>query len=397
MRAASLAVLVACSGLAGCLGAEAPANGSAPLVGAASSSGAGALPQGLAGAPNGTVAVDLGGEAVHRLIEQDGAFEGTDAWWPAHFALWVATQQDQPSAQVLDITGQVPRGVPVRIRAAVDGQVTHGTMGVFVGAAETEYYGFEANRDGPGAMWVEVLLVHTAPDPVVVGVTYGDPEPAAQVPYHLTVNIDYDPLRLPAGIPLGLRLAGAGAALRFAFPDGAGEEPAVLLFDPADRLLGRFPVQGEAVEVELPDDAVEGEYVVLLAQPGGDAVVEAQGLVPESPPRTLGQELTWGQPHAVQGATEATWSFDVPRAPVQVCMNLRGAENFLLSHRGSIASPLGEVVAFDHAGDFWTFSNSWWCTGMGQENLVPGSYDAAFAANPGINVEVTEVVVHYAR
>lgn len=395
MRAA-LAVLLSL-GLAGCLGVEAPSGEPRALLGAASSGGgAGA---GAAGLPpaNLSVPLHLGGEAVHVVVEEDGTFQGPDAWWPAHFALWAATQQDQPSAQFFDLADRVPKGVPVRVRAQVEGQVAHGSMGVFVDAPPTAYYDYRAGRDGPGAMWVEVLLGLGPADAAVVAVTYGDPEPAPTVPYHLTVSIDYDPAVLPAGVPVAVTL-GPGAALDLAFADGPGEAPALLVFGPGDELVARDAFSGPGVRFDLGPDAAVGEYVMMLAGGSGDATVLLRGLAPDAPaPRPLRLALAWGQEHALQGAGEVAWSFDVAAAPLQVCEVLVGTENFVMDHEGGITGPAGQLVAFDHAGDWWTFSNSWWCSDIGGASVVPGPYDARFAAQPGVNVVATEVVAHYAR
>jgi hypothetical protein len=399
-----LAILLASVALTGCMGAEGSDLDPSVLPGDASAgSPAGAAPPlgtpppANASGPDPNRLRFAAAEGVHKALDTAGTFQLQDHWFPLNFARWVATRpESSPSQQAFDLTPDLPRDLPLRITADLASSATSGRVFMFLQTPLEEFYSAEVETTD-GNVHAEWVIVHRSGDPIRIVVAYGNPEPAPTVTYTLHVELNAWVNALVPAVPAAIALD-PGSEVRATFAEPTGDD-AVLLWDPADRFIGRFKPEGGVVTHRLAADAPAGEYVLLVAEGSGDAFLaatRAPGSGP-APMRALGQDITFGEARTVQGHQVVEWDFEVARTPIQVGLLLLNGD-LLVGHSGSLASPEATLIDFAFAPeDWWLLSNGGWWTPMGSEGLVPGTYHAAFGVDAGANIEVGEAVVHYER
>lgn len=316
---------------------------------------------------------------------------------------WVGLARDlagQPQAGLrwLDLSALVPLGVPARVVAEVDADVTRGDVDLWIDAPEEAWWA--GDRDTPLGGWsrVEVTLLRTTSDPVRVGLYYDEAEPAAEFAYTLFAEVHADSDLLRPGVAAALEVPSEGARWTVE-AETLREDAALLVFDPDDAFVGRFALADGATEIAL-DEAPAGEYVVVLSEGAARARITVEGIAATL--RPVGWEYV-----EKEGTTAADgkmrWTFSTDRVPIQAGIFFRsGAAANDVDVR--LASPDRELVAERWTGGPWlnvdpVFGSFFgWMTDVAAEGLVAGAYEASaeFGANAG-DASAVGGFVHYVR
>ncbi|HUR69493.1 MAG TPA: hypothetical protein VM370_09620 [Candidatus Thermoplasmatota archaeon] len=394
---------------AGCMGAadEAPTAVATPDADA-----------GVVVAPDGTVlspAHFAGATAVDLTTWYNGTFTVQDLSRPVPFGPGPSDLGlVPPPFKRIDITKDVPTGVPVRIIAQVDAAITQGDVDLWPEVPDGEWR--TGNWDTPrgGHSRVEVGIAHESSDPVAIVLAYDEAEPAQEFAYTLSVRIVSDPTLLVNGIVTGVTLP-AEPRLSIELVGEKREREIfdridVMAFAPDDTYLGSFPLaESGASEVAFPAGSPAGEYVFLLTQGGRNArilVADANG---SAPMRAVGQEFVNGDVVVGDASGHAKWTTDYDRVPLLVGLNFRSpnaAQNVAVKLDG----PKGPLLDDAIEGGPWmsvrlpdgtSISDGFgWDTGYGAPGLDKGTYthEVTFTTSGGPdNVEGQSMAAFYTR
>lgn len=331
----------------------------------------------------------------HEVLWLNGSFTPQEHWFPVGMVVSQVTGTPG-AAHVTDVSDKIQLGVPVRITLDLTTEaLATGDINAFVNAPFDEYYTFLFTTPEPNHSHLEVGLVHwDSSAPIRVGVFYGALEPKATVPYTLRAELQAYPAMVIPGIPAAASLV-PGSTLEVQWMEDQPDD-AFLLWDPHDALVGRFPLQGDNLTIPLPGDAPAGEYVMLFSQAGLGGHIRMLSAASQPTLRALKQDIISGDEKDAPANGPLDWAFEVPRVPIQVGLGL--VQSVLIKdHKGSIRSPAGELIAFDHAGGLGTFAGNFWFTNMGAEGLVPGTYEVHWESSPSVEAKLQHFIVYYQR
>jgi len=156
---------------------------------------------------------------------------------------------------------EVPRDIPVRLGVELDYNPNQGGVGGgFQAWVQADGTFFRYAYDGqPGSIRIDTTLLPTSNAEVYMA-AFGPGGDMPETEYTLRIQVDADPQIVPPAVPVAVEL-GPGDNLTV----GSDSTSAFALYGPDDTYHGRYE-KG----LQLPADAMEGEYVVLIA-PGSPA------------------------------------------------------------------------------------------------------------------------------
>lgn len=398
-------LVVVALALAGCVGSgSSPSEDVAPETDGETGDGTGAPDDD----PTDDAAETLRFEAdpVSRTVWSNGTFQAQDACLPAGCVQGIATGEF-PGRDVIDLTSELPAGVPVRIQAmATYGSTYSGDMFFALDGEGFETYTLETDGEGEydtatseAVATLDSTIVRGTDGTVRVRLSYSTPDPSPSVDYTFRAEVLADPSVAPGNAPVAFPVEDPSEpiTLRPAAPE---QGTPVTLWGPDDRTVAQVDLSGPQ-QIELPDDAPAGEYVVLADDHPGVAVSTPGGGTLRA--LDTGATYTSGttEPSNAGSATgEMTWSFEIDTAPVAVGIGIRPGPNadsvLFTGASGTVSSPEGEVFAFESVGTYLT-DEEIWTSDLGGSALVEGTYAASFSADAAANVEVGQVVVEYVR
>jgi hypothetical protein len=340
-----------------------------------------------------TPAAFVDAEPLDEIIWFNGSFLPHQARWPRTL-VWGAAGLPNDSLRVLDLSGQVPAGVPIRLEADLRAQMEQGDLDVWVETGAGEFWTFDGQTPRGGTNQIDVGLVRRGDAPLRLVVQYDEPEPSATIPFSVRVRITAQPDRIMAGIPVAVDLM-AGSVLNLTWlparrdPDAAR---ALLVYAPDHTLLARL--HDEAAQAyELPPDAVPGRYVLVTAEGSGDALLAVAGPGAASLPLTALQgRVELGDPH-VGNDREVRWSFDLAHVPLRVGFMARGP-HAALDAQATLDAPGGRVVEFAAVGGPWILPGFGFGTDVADERLGRGSYLAHLAFGQAAGAPVVGQAFH---
>lgn len=321
-------------------------------------------------------------EAVHKTLWANGTYQVQEHFFPVYWVPGNAGLVPPPGIRILDISSEVPRGVPVRVIAEVNAEVTDGDVDLWINAPFNEVWSGTWDTPQGGFSRIELRFVHTTDDPVGVGLFYDEVDPSVEFPYTLRVDILAEPQLVLSAVGAAIDVPMDEAKLLVTVEE-TEPDSALLVWEPDFELLGRFGLKEGTTEVPIP---TSGEHLLLLTQGTGDAVVSVEG-VTEAP------RLRAAQQEVVEFVGEApsspvSWTFEAERAPIQ--MGFFGESGTVATDfTGSLSSPKGKLLDVQFEGGPWVrpfmgFGIGEW-TLMGADGLVKGAYEAnvAFAQAAG--------------
>lgn len=397
MRALLVATALVVAALAGCAApVEAPTNATAVV--AAPADGLLASPEGLAPARFADV------DPVDRTLWLNGTFKLQDASRPPQ----VPGLLPAPATAIaqLDLTSDVPVGIPSTLFARVDMPLAQGDFDLWFEVSSEEWRTGGGCQPRGGFSEAARGLVHQA-DPVRMSLFYDEAEPAAEVPYSVLVRVQADPTVAPGGMSVALEVP-AGTSSIVVEPVGEPrdgcmfdlETPNLMLWAPDDAFLGHRELPEGRTTVELPH-AEGGEYVLLLSQGGRGLRVHAP---PGSTLRALAQEFGQSEPHA-GGPDGVEWTFEQPRVPTLAGMTFDSpavAKDVTFSY----ASPGTTFFEGTFEGE-WVTANAaqiqsgfWFDSAFGVPGLEAGTYTGRVKFGQGAGpdaVQVRDVFAYWVR
>lgn len=400
-RVALVALAAATLLLAGCMGGS----GDEERV---NTTEAGPTGTGQPGATEAVNATSLGfeGPTVQKTVVENGSFSAEEG-------AFVGGGLRGADTRTHELTQQVPQGVPVTLNVTIEYSGQYSQLnGEFVLEDVQSYRQHYFKNLNTNTIYMEATLARLGSGGTVAAIVQADTTgESPQREYTLTA-----------------RIAGQGEALLPLVPVSVpvSEESGGFALEPANETTPPLPrsmvwgpdgyvgtIGGSSpgtAAVELTDERQPGRYVVLVAnttQPGEPSPayrVKALNAsqAPEDPLKVVGLETTQGQWHAVQGG-EATWSFNRSTPPVAVGLMMRPSGPVGASFspdsalEGSISSPAGTVLS--GSVNFGVVGNGafQWMSPLGQENLVPGSYEATASTGQSTPYEAAHVIVELAR
>lgn len=345
-------------------------------------------------------------EAVDRTFWSNGTFQPQEACLPAGCVQGFATGE-YPGRAVIELTPDLPPGVPVRVQAEATYDSTF-TGDMFLWLDGDGYRTYDLSTDGEGEYDAGTSEATATLDGTVVRedggsvdliLSYSVADVSASVDYSLRADLRADPGTVPGNVPVAFPVEDPSEPITLR-PVAAEQGTSATIWGPDDGTIAKVDLSGSQ-QIELPEDASAGEHV-LLADDHPGVVVSAPG---DGMLRALATETTYAAAtstpaHAGPATGQVTWSFEVPTAPVAVGIAVEPSSNadgvVFSGASGTITSPEGQVLSFEGVGTYITTGHAW-TSDLGGSALVDGTYEASFSADAAANVEVGQVVVEYVR
>ncbi|MBW3583199.1 MAG: hypothetical protein KY455_08895 [Euryarchaeota archaeon] len=344
---------------------------------------------------------------LHETTE-DGTFAAGEHWTGVGEGT-ARLGHDAGSMHMRDISGHVPKGVPVKVTASVAADLAEGDIDLWIQAPFDEVWSFDGEFPRGGTSSLTMTLVHTSEDPVWVVVFYDEPEPVEEFEYILTYTIESDPGLLLPGVPLSVEVPSGARSIEVTFDGVTGD--AVWLWAPDDTLIGRFDNTEQVWNHTFEGGARRGAYVVMTPQGAPVAnitvhTIEPLGAERRTAPLPLGilmQDIQQTSPVRFAAEEEGTLEETFERAPIQVGLQVQvatlthGVEMRLDGPEGtlrewSFKDDLPWVAPAPDQSVGFTFM-----TEMGVEGLAAGTYTASFSGDPNSEGEMFLWHVYYAR
>lgn len=404
--ARALALVLAVAALllaAGCLGTEEDA-GPAATEAPNASNAADAPPDAAAPEPNetetdGTAGADartptayrFAGENVTRREIWDGAFEGEEAVQAA-----AAIDEGPTHRYVLeDLPTDVPLTLDATLRFAplsswVPVGVVLGDLDLRLEPGDAEVHALSRDADYGDAYEKHLegyLVARNGTPPALVVEAKGanpglaEPEDPAGIPYSLRADLASVDRAVPPGLPVEVPLPEDPEEVRLRSLGPSDKTTTAMVWNPAAGTVAHVEVAPEPTR--LPDLGGPGQRLVLIAQPADPIEVRAEGPPPGplTPASLTTVEL---DTRTVAPLSEASWSFPVDQAPVQVGVTVRPEDPVMAregsatgpSINGTVASPSGTVLDFQETGvTAWRPSPLAWWSPPGGDHHVAGEYE----------------------
>lgn len=406
LRYAVAMLVVVAGALSGCLGSSSSPSGDvAPGQDGDPGDDPGSSEPELEADPSST-ALTFDAGTVDETLWDNGTFDPQAAYLPAGIVQGIATEE-YPGRAIVELTAELPAGIPVRVHAEATYDSTYsGDMFLWLAGDGYRTYRLSTDEEGEydsgtseATATLDATVVREDGGSVDLILSYSLPDASDSVDYSLRADLGADPGTVPGNVPAAFPVEDPSAPITLR-PAAADQGTSVTLWDPDDRAVAMVDLSGPQ-QVELPEEASAGEYVVLADDDPGVAVeVPGGGTL-----RALATEATTtaatSEPALAGPATEpVTWSFEVPTAPVAVGIALEPGPNgdsvAFSNAAGTVSSPEGQVLSFDSTATYIT-SGETWMSDLGGSQLVEGTYEAEFSADAAANLEIGQVVVEYVR
>lgn len=313
---------------------------------------------------------------------ENGTFKLQENNFPLGVVWWNAGMGEQ-NLRTIDLTDKVPKNVPVRLVASVDAQVANGgDVDIWFDVPFDEVWSGTWDTPFGGKSEIEIRIVHKSDAPIRAVLAYGEYDQSAEFAYSWNVQVIAEPEALLEGVAAAFEVPEGGATLGvdLLVP---GRTPAVLLWDPADNFLGRFPVTGGRFERPLTES---GEYLIMLAGGSGHGRFGLKDVEETSVMRPIDQEIVQHEMTAPGPSVE--WTFTADRVPIQAAFYAISG-SVASDFTGSLQGPDGKLFDVAFSGGPWVrpvtgFGTFEW-TDMGGPGLDAGTYTAkaAFAQSFG--------------
>lgn len=306
-----------------------------------------------------------------------------------------------------DLTPQVPTRAPVTVNVTINYTGEASQLNGELLLEDVEVYDQHYVKDvDTDTIWMEASLARTDNAGSIVAIVQADSAgEAPQRPYSLEATIRSHGETMLPGVPTEVPVSEQTGGFAVDTQRNGTDVPELLLWGPEGSILRTeagpgpiaFPAQG---------DQAMGRHVVMAMPDENATGVDDQPLSvgPMNASQAAGEELavvpietrvgTW---QAVEAGSEANWSFELDRAPVQAGMRVRPTGMVGTTGIGALevrlASPAGGLVEESIVGTYGGQSEITWLSGVGETNVVPGSYDAAASlGDSGTSWEAAHVV-----
>lgn len=293
---------------------------------------------------------------------------------------------------VHDVTDLVPIGVPVRVFAEVNAELSHGDVDLGLWTPDGSWRTGNWNTPRGGFSSFETGLVLSAAGTVAVILEYDEVEPQPEFPYTLSIRVVSDPELLVNGIVTGVTLPADARFQVEAIGAPRTEGPEVdafslHVFAPDGAALATFPLASGTTPIALPAGSPAGEYAFLLSQGGRNARVLVEGA--PAPMRPLALEWVNGEEVPLDASGRGTAAATFDRVPLLVGVFF-SAPNVAQNVDVALSGPAGPIfadridtevpwVSFDAAGVV-SFTNGFgWDSLWGPPGLRAGTYEAEVA------------------
>lgn len=295
----------------------------------------------------------------------------------------------------IDLSDLVPEDVPVRLEASVRLDALEiplvGPTGR-VDPVDNDTVWYEKDWRTPEAGRGELKgVVKRSPEGSVgllLEAYVPGHEPPPDVQYVVEAKATAVADEVPDGVPVAFGLGGNETVVFEARGEGDAQ---VLVYSPDDEIVGRVSVLDEQ-EWTSPR-GMAGEYVVMAAHGSGSLRIVQQVESGEDPGslRALGFERERGEPVDVEPMDATSWTFEVDRVPLRVRLSLVGPDGDAWVCFGtasvSLASPQDQVIGRavecpSPTNVPFLYEEEWtWSTHVGDERVVPGTYEVVVEAD----------------
>lgn len=212
----------------------------------------------------------------------------------------------------------------------------------------------------------------------------------AYIHYTMRATVSSISTAAPPEMPVSVPLPEDPGSLRVRSLGPSGSSTGVMVWHPGSGQAAHLEASTEPTPV--PGLGEAGERVVLLTQPP-DPIVVRSGSTPGGALAPLNLTTTTLETKTLDPFSEATWSLDADRAPAEVGVKVRAADQTTVwestatgpALRGEVTSEQGAVLSFEDQRSFGVlgYEKSWWSR-IGDGNHAAGEYEVV--------VEVEEIV-----
>lgn len=308
-----------------------------------------------------------------------------------------------------DLTESVPSGAPVTLNVTITYEGEYSQLNGELVLEEVEVFEDHYYKDfDTNSIYMEATLARTGSGGSVVALVQADLTGAsAERSYSLEATIRSHGDAVVPRVPVSIPVTEDSGGFEIEPTSPSGSLPMMMLWGPED-YLGRLGGGTGALSVDLGPADPTGRFVALVPptrEPGGPAptfevVPVNASQAPSDDLQVVGLEETIGEWHTVDPESSATWSFNRSTAPARAGLVIRPSGTFGLGAdptgflEGTLASPSGPVVDESQPGIgfYGGQARAEWLSGIGQENLDAGTYEATVSAGPGTTWEATHVL-----
>lgn len=341
---------------------------------------------------------------VERLNET-GSFGAADGTFVGGFLRGADTREH-------DLTSQVPVQAPVTLNVTITYTGETSQLNAYwlfedVHVVDQHYVkNIDANT-----IWMEALVARSSNAGTVTAVVQADT--AGEAPereYTLDATIrshgEATLPRVPTTVPV--TEASEGFELE---PVGDGGLGDVLVWGPEDSFRTLDPQAGSA-SFTIGEEDPTGDYVVF-ARPAQEVqtvpatpIAVRSANASQAPSQPLGipsMQLSTGDWHETMPGEPAEWTFERESPPLQAGIQARPTTPLAVTGgpdgglQVALTSPAGTVVEGSAGFLFITSGTFTWMSPVGDEALVPGTYEAQASTSLSTSYEATHVVVELAR
>lgn len=311
-------------------------------------------------------------------------------------------------SHAIELTEEVPTGVPVRIEATltyessrtVPGPFPTNFLAVDVAAPGATVYATDTSS-GPGNETLRTLLVRSDQDEVraLVNATLTEPPEAD---YTLQLDVTARPQVVPGHVPVAVPVRGSNASLTVEAPGTNENSTSARVWDPQDDVVATAEVIEPGDRWTTGPLEETGTFVVALGLPGSGARL----IVPNGsaePLRPLEVQTELGEPRSPGPDGTVRWEFTQERVPLRLGLYEQRADRTTTTAgmEGHLSGPDGTVLEVHTRPSLGIGSpqgvKSTWHTGPVDAKVVSGDYQAVVEYNASVGMEVGSLTVDYVR
>lgn len=309
-----------------------------------------------------------------------------------------------------DVSKLVSSSVPTVVRATLDYDTESATSAGLELQLRAPDGRFLENRktDSVGQIEIYAVLVAGQQSVTLEVVDYGLAN-EQEIGYQLVAEFITDPTLAHPGAPIAFVL-GPNATIRaqpiaeLAARPGEPSVVAGLLFGPQGDVVERWQGDADGGEMALPQDAIEGGYVLLLEGTSSPVRITVTPPVDDRSMRLLEYRTEPGDARSVAPAGSVTWDFDLDDVPVRVGAYVtfeNSAHVGMVEGHLTVTGPEGvlvdEVAGCANCASVGGSVQYAYYSVSGDPNLVPGAYTVDFESGDAAPSEVGHLTVWFDR